>query len=154
MEHYGCSKVRRCTTSLSFACAAYTSFAQSGCRSQTVSGGVQKLVGCPTAEGGNNTRRLPTWLQDCLQSKLLIADSIPILGDRFTQIIPTSEQLYDKFLNAFRSHVEERDCHFCMKVHTLQGEAFCTEMKDISAQAWNVPTPMLGERPTPSNSES
>ena len=33
-----------------------------------------------------------------------------------------------------------------MKVHVLEGEEFCAEMKDISAQAWNVPSPMLGER--------
>ena len=89
-----------------------------------------------------------SYLVTGLPSIETIADSIPILGDRFTEIIPTSEQLYDKFLNAFQSHVEERDCHFCMEVHTLQGEAFCAEMKDISAQAWNVPTPMLGERPS------
>ena len=114
-------------------------------------GGASKIwVGCPTANDGNDVRRLPTWLEDCLRSKLLIADKFgptPTLEDRFTETIPTSEQLCDKYLKAFRSHVEEHDCHFCMKVHVLEGEKFCAEMKDISAQAWNVPSPMLGERP-------
>jgi hypothetical protein len=66
----------------------------------------------------------------------------------FTETIPTSEQVCDKYLKALQKHVKEDDCHFCMKVHILEGVKFCTKMKDISAQAWNVPPPMLGERPT------
>ena len=67
-------------------------------------GGASKIwVGCPTANDGNDVRRLPTWLEDCLRSKLLIADKFgptPTLEDRFTETIPTSEQLCDKYLKA------------------------------------------------------
>jgi hypothetical protein len=100
-------------------------------------------VGCPTAKSENDVRRLPTWLQDCLQLDRLG----PIPAGRFSETIPTSVQLYDKYLKALRSHVKGKDCRFCMKVHTLKGEEFCEKMKDISEQAWNVPTPTLGERP-------
>ena len=145
-----CDLAEFCLRSMHKFCTKWRSF------SDRLGGASKIRVGCPTAEGGNDARRLPTWLEDCLQSKLLIADSfgpIPILEDKFTEIISTSEQLYDKYLKAFRSHVEEKDRHFCMKVHTLQGEAFCAEMKDISAQARNVPTPMSGESlASPSNS--
>jgi hypothetical protein len=98
-------------------------------------------VGCPTAKGENVIRRLPTWLQDCLRLDT-------ILADRFSNSIPTSGQLCDRYLKALRSHVKGKDCRFCMKVHALKGEEFCAKMKNISAQAWSVPTPVLGERPS------
>ena len=112
-------------------------------------------VGCPTAKSKNNVRRLPSWLQDCLRSRLTMTNWFGyVFGlistdrtSRFAETIPTSVQLRDKYLKALQSHVREKDCNFCMKVHTLEGETFCAEMKDISALAWNVPTPMLGERP-------
>ena len=111
-------------------------------------------VGCPTAKGRNDVRRLPGWLHDCLRSRLATTNwlgylfgLVPADRNRFSETIPTSAQLYDKYLKALQNHVKEKDCNFCMKVHILEGEKFCTEMKDISAQAWNVPTPMLGERP-------
>ena len=110
-------------------------------------------VGCPTAKGRNDVRRLPNWLQDCLRSRLTMTNwlgylfgLVPADRNRFSESIPTSPQLCDKYLKALQNHVKEKDCNFCMKVHILEGENFCAEMKYISAQAWNVPTPMLGER--------
>jgi hypothetical protein len=117
-------------------------------------------AGCPTANGGNDVRCLPAWLQDCLQLelmtadhqrlKLIMADSLrlkSIPADRFNETIPTSAHLCDKYTKALQTHVREEDCHFCMKVHALEGGKFRTKMRDIATQAWNIPTPMLGERP-------
>jgi hypothetical protein len=114
--------------------------------SLSTSGGPSKIwVGCPTAKDENpNYQPLPTWLEDCLRLQLGFG---MYHYDRFTETIPTSEQLYDKYLKALQKHVKEDDCQFCMKVHILEGENFGTKMKNISAQAWNVPPPMLGERP-------
>jgi hypothetical protein len=95
-------------------------------------------VGCPAAKGGNNTRSLPPWL-DFLSSG-------SILARRFTETIPTSAQLRDSYMKALKSHVKKKDCSFCMKVHILEGEKYCEKLRDISTQAWNVPTP-AGERP-------
>ena len=95
-------------------------------------------VGCPGAKGGNNTRSLPPWLE--------FLSSGPILAARFTETIPTSAQLSDRYMKALQNHVEEKDCNFCMKVHILEGEKYCKKLKDISTQAWNVPAP--GVSPT------
>ena len=112
--------------------------------SLSTSGGASKFwVGCPMAKGGNPTYQpLPTWLQDCLQLQLLntLVGSGIEHHEIFTETIPTSEQLYDKYLKALQKHVKEDDCQFCMKVHILEGENFVTKMKNISTQAWNVPT--------------
>jgi hypothetical protein len=105
-------------------------------------------LGCSTAEADYGVRRLPPWLRDCLLSALKMPHWFGLkVEDRFTETIPTSVQLCDKYLIALQSHVKEKDCNFCMKVHILEGEEFCAKMKDISEEAWNVPTPMLGERP-------
>jgi hypothetical protein len=117
-------------------------------QSLNTSGGPSRIwVGCPTAKGGNPTYQpLPTWLQDCLRSRLTMGPVLPTdRCIRFTETIPTSEQLCDKYLKALQKHVKEDDCNFCMKVHILEGENFGTRMKVISTQAWNVPPPMLGE---------
>jgi hypothetical protein len=115
-------------------------------------------VGCPTANGGNDVRCLPIWLQDCLQLELVTAGRLRLefstadslrLGstpaDRFNETIPTSTHLCDKYSKALQTHVKEEDCHFCMKVHALEGGKFCTKMRDITTQAWNVPAPILEE---------
>jgi hypothetical protein len=96
-------------------------------------------VGCPTAHVGNNRFTLPTWLG--------FLYSAPIQAGRFTETVPTSTQLYDGYMKALQSHVTERNCNFCMKVHILEGEKYCENLRDISTQAWNVPAPALGERP-------
>jgi len=96
-------------------------------------------AGCPTANAGNNLFRLPAWLES-LHSGLIQAG-------RFTKTIPTSTQIRDKYMKALQSHVKEKDCNFCTKVHTLKGEAYCKKLGDIATQAWNVPAPTLEERP-------
>ncbi|KAH9986365.1 hypothetical protein BJV77DRAFT_1029196 [Russula vinacea] len=82
--------------------------------SLSTSGGPSKIwVGCPTAKDENpNYQPLPTWLEDCLRLQLGFG---MYHYDRFTETIPTSEQLYDKYLKALQKHVKEDDCQFCMK---------------------------------------
>ena len=113
--------------------------------SDCLSGPSKIWVGCPTANCEDEDNRLPAWLQDCLRSRLVMADAWSKLKvrDRFTETIPTSVHLCGKYSKGLRSHVKEKDCKFCMKVHILEGENFCEKMKDISARAWNVPTPTL-----------
>jgi BTB/POZ domain len=94
-------------------------------------------VGCPAAKGGNNTRVLPPWLERFYSGL--------ILERGFTETVPTSTQLCDRYMKALQSHVKKKDCNFCMKVHILEGEKYCEKLRDISTQAWNVPAP--GERP-------
>jgi hypothetical protein len=104
---------------------------------ETFLSGPSKIwVGCPAAKGGNNTHGLPSWL------KFLY--SRPILARNFTETIPTSAQLCDRYMKALQSHVKRKNCNFCMKVHILEGEKYCEKLRDISTQAWNVPAP--GER--------
>jgi hypothetical protein len=98
-------------------------------------------VGCPTTEGSSDFPRLPAWLRDCLRLRL----NIPTLfilrfkpDGRFAEPIPTSVELCDKYLKALQSHVKEKDCNFCMKVHILEGETYCAKMKNISEEAWNI----------------
>ena len=90
-------------------------------------------VGCPAAIGGNNTSSLPPWL-GFLRSE-------PIMASGFIKTIPTSAQLRDEYMKALQGHVKEKDCHFCMKVHTLEGEKYCKKLGDISTQARNVLAP-------------
>ena len=102
-------------------------------------------VGCPKVKAKDDDR-LPSWLRDCLQLELMVEDESELEEDRFAETIPTSSQLCDKYLKALQSHVEEKNCHFCMKVHALEGEKYCAKMKDILAQAWNVSALPLEER--------
>jgi hypothetical protein len=113
-------------------CSRWGSFSSPNCPG----GFLKNWLGCPTANG------LPTWLQDCLR-----LGPTGISAGRFTETIPTSVQLRDKYLKALQSHVEEKDCHFCMKVHAMKGETLCAMMEDISTQAWNVPISVSAERP-------
>ena len=115
----------------------------SGC----IKGPSKIWVGCPaaTGKGGNNTRSLPTWL-DFLHSG-------PRLAHRFTETIPTSTQLCDRYTKALQSHVKEKGCNSCMKVHILEGEKYCGKLRDISTQAWNVPAPTLGETRDPDSED-
>ncbi|KAH9958131.1 hypothetical protein BC827DRAFT_1269740 [Russula dissimulans] len=82
-------------------------------------------VGCPTVRPPMSERdesRLPTWLESLFLRK-------STQQDRFTQAIPKADKLGEEYLEALQAHVNETDCHFCMKVHTLKGEAFCMEIK-------------------------
>ena len=90
-------------------------------------------VGCPAAKGRNNARGLPPWLE--------FLHLGPELARRFTQTIPTSTQLCDRYMKALQSHVTEKDCKFCMKVHILEGEKYYENLRDISTQARNIPAP-------------
>jgi hypothetical protein len=101
----------------------------SGC----LNGPSEIWVGCPAAKDGNNTRRLPPWME--------FLHSGPRLARRFTEIIPTSTQLCDRYMKALQSHVQEKDCKFCMKVHILEGEKYCENLRDISTQARDIPAP-------------
>ena len=94
-------------------------------------------VGCPTGKVKYDTFHLPPWL--------IFLYSGPEEAGRFTETIPTSTQLCDRYMKALQSHVKEKDCTFCMKVHILEGEKYCKKLGDISTQARNVPAP--GERP-------
>jgi hypothetical protein len=87
-------------------------------------------VGCPTAP----TRgRLPGWLQNMLMTK------IAHLKMAFRYGIPTPSEFDQEYIAALRAHVKENDCHFCAKVHILDGESFCSEIKKMLAEARNVP---------------
>ena len=126
-------------------------------QSLTSSRGPSKIwVGCPMVKCGKPGRPvpspLPIGLQDCLRLRFTMGVCIMVFErllpvERFTETIPASEQLCDKYLKALQKHVNEDDCHFCMKVHILEGENFGAKMKAISEKAWNVTPPMLGERP-------
>jgi hypothetical protein len=109
-------------------------------------------VGCPSSKGSNKDRRLPTWLIGGFlvgsTGRPVMVDRLePILMKRFTATIPTSVQLRDEYLKTLQTHVNEKDCNFCMKVHIVEGEIFCAKMKDIAEGAWNIPTPIFGKRP-------
>jgi len=81
-------------------------------------------VGCPTVctpEPKRDEGRLPTWLESFLRKFTS--------PDMFTQTILKAQRLGEGYLEALQAHVNETDCHFCMKVYTLKGGAFYTEIK-------------------------
>ena len=91
-------------------------------------------VGCPTVRSPKPERdeaRLPTWLEDHFRKFTQL--------DTFTQAIPKAQTLGEEYLGALQAHVNETDCHFCMKVHTLKGESFCTGLKRGLNLVQNVP---------------
>ena len=89
------------------------------------------------SEDSDETLDVPNWFVD-LQSQLEEMD-------KFSQAIPTSQNLCEMYLEALQSHIMERDCKFCMKAHVMQGEIFCTKLKDVSTKARNVPHPLQEE---------
>jgi hypothetical protein len=80
--------------------------------------------------------QLPWWL--------VLLFEIP-KDDIFTDPIPTSVQFRDKFLEALQNHINHKDCHFCLKVYALKGEAYCAELENMIELARNVPFRDLGE---------
>jgi hypothetical protein len=86
-------------------------------------------VGCP-----ENPSSLPFWFS--LRTKFYFCDAVP-----------TSVQFREKFLNALQGHIDKKDCHFCSKVFSLKGEAYCAQMDDGLEQARNVPFLSLGDVP-------
>jgi hypothetical protein len=86
-------------------------------------------VGCPKVP---TPERLPGWLRNVLRVNISCLDD-------FGHAIPTPSGFNQEFFAALRAHVNENDCHFCMKVYMLNGEAFCSRIKIRLAQARNVP---------------
>jgi len=93
-------------------------------------------TGCPSVGG---RAFLPQWLVE------LSFEWHPSDGHRFSNAIPTYVQVFDEFMKALRKHVDEKDCHFCSKVYTLEGNKYCKGMEEVLEQARNVPTPALGD---------
>ncbi|KAI0289284.1 hypothetical protein BC826DRAFT_1107143 [Russula brevipes] len=111
---------RRCTKSIPFQLMAFLDGHL----------GPSKIwVGCPTAPANE---RLPGWLQKMLRTKIVCLDD-------FTHTIPAPSRFDKEFLAAVQAHVNENDCHSCMKVFMLSGEAFCSKIKKTLGQMRNVP---------------
>jgi BTB/POZ domain len=94
-------------------------------------------VGCPghlpisgASQPENDPVFPPTWLRYFLWG-------LGPLGVLSTQALNPSH-FRKQYLEALHAHVNEKDCHFCMKVHTLQGEAFLAEFEKEMVQARNV----------------
>ena len=85
-------------------------------------------IGCPKADGA-----LPDWLADIFLTKFpkLTTFKYPL-----PFVKPSSFR--EEYLVALQAHVRENNCSFCMKIHTLKGEEFCTEVEKKLAQAWDI----------------
>ncbi|KAF8269138.1 hypothetical protein EI94DRAFT_1829091 [Lactarius quietus] len=86
-------------------------------------------VGCPKA-GGNN---LPGWLNSLLFAKYR---KLATFEHPLPFVKPS--RFRNEYLVALQAHVREDDCSFCMKIHTLNGENFCTKVEKRLAQSWNI----------------
>jgi hypothetical protein len=85
-------------------------------------------VGCPKADGA-----LPDWLSEIFLTKFpkLATFEYPL-----PFVKPSSFR--EEYLVALQAHVRENNCSFCMRIHTLKGEDFCTEIEKKLAQAWDI----------------
>jgi hypothetical protein len=88
-------------------------------------------VGCSES---SESSKLPYWLS--LQSEYYMCEAVP-----------NSSQYRKNILNALQKHINKNDCHFCSKVFTLKGEAYCAQMDEVLNQARNVPLLPLGDVP-------
>ena len=95
-------------------------------------------VGCPSPAPfirfsqpeDNDPGIFATWLQKLLwKIEPVGVPAIHTLNPR---------QFRQEYLEALQEHVRQKDCHFCTKVHTMQGEAFCVEIEKGMAQARNI----------------
>lgn len=86
-------------------------------------------VGCPKADAG----ALPDWLESIFSTKIRKLDT-------FEHPLPfvKPSSFREEYLEAFQAHVRENDCTFCMKIHALHGEHFCTEIEKKLTQAWDI----------------
>lgn len=96
-------------------------------------------VGCPTIwrsvhgtpqredDGGD----LPIWLDEIFAAKIFQR------LNAFTSPLVTPSSFREEYLKALRIHVNEDDCTFCAKTHTLKGEEFCAEIENKLEQAWD-----------------
>ena len=91
-------------------------------------------AGCPSVDDPLN----PPWWLYCL---FQVENSEWV---SFAEAVPTSLQFRHEFLESLQDHINEKDCHFCLKVYTLKGERYCAEMCEMLEQARNIPTQILG----------
>ncbi|KAH9960241.1 hypothetical protein BGW80DRAFT_1365513 [Lactifluus volemus] len=97
-------------------------------------------VGCPAPAPflrssqckNNDPGFLATWLQN-----LLWKLEPPLVGAPAIQTLNPC-QFRKEYLEALQEHVKQKDCHFCTRVHTMQGEAFCAEIEKGMVQARNI----------------
>ena len=90
-------------------------------------------VGCPKTSPRiveNNEDGPPMWLSVVFGESLKQRNT-----STFAFKPPNLRKVY---LKALQAHVNEDDCHFCTKVHTLKGESFCSEIESMLAQARNI----------------
>ena len=85
-------------------------------------------VGCPKADGA-----LPDWL-----SKIFLTKFSKLATFEYPLPFVNPSIFRQEYLVALQAHVRENDCSFCMKIHTLYGEAFCTEVEKKLTQAWDI----------------
>jgi hypothetical protein len=83
-------------------------------------------VGCPAALTASG------WFDVMKRMK------IPQLDD-FACAIQTPSGFDKEYFTTLQVHVNDSDCHFCMKAHTLNGEVFCSAIKKTLAEVRNVP---------------
>jgi hypothetical protein len=93
-------------------------------------------AGCPF-ECARNPPKLPPWLDGFFYSHSR-SDWVHSEYD-FDETVLTSVQFRDEFLRALQGHINANDCHFCLRVYTMKGKAYCTKMCDIPEQARRVP---------------
>ncbi len=113
--------------------------------SNCIEGPSKIWTGCSEAKVGGGGAHLPFWLERCFWSEWGMSKwpDFMLVDDRFAQTVPTAAELCDEYLNALQSHVKDKDCHFCLRVHALEGEKYCEELKKVSTEVWNIPTPTL-----------
>jgi hypothetical protein len=92
-------------------------------------------AGCPIHRSPSSPPQLPWWL-----ARLFCKYS-------FDDPVPTSVQFRDEFLAGLQKHINENDCHFCLKVYALKGEAYCAESEGMLELARNVPFLNSGDDP-------
>ena len=113
------------------------------------SGPSKVWVGCPTPRSpeektqGKEGGELPIWFN------VVAAEIFPRNRYAFPLVKPCVKpsSFREKYLKALRSHVNQHDCSFCMKTHTLKGEEFCVEIENQMTHAWDVDYSFLIEPP-------
>jgi BTB/POZ domain-containing protein len=112
--------------------------------SNCIKGPSKIWMGCSETKVGGGAH-LPFWLERCFWSEWGMSKWLDfiLMDDRFAQTIPTAVELCNEYLNALQSHVKDKDCHFCLRVHALEGEKYCEELKKVSTEVWDILTPML-----------
>ncbi|KAI9441849.1 hypothetical protein H4582DRAFT_2074020 [Lactarius indigo] len=115
-----------------------------GCRDNLVSciesflsinGGPSKIwVDCPKRPKNPSPKTsppptLPTWVHN------LFSPLIEELKQAFTSPLIKPSSIREKYLEALRKHAAPDLCTFCLGVHALKGESYCTQLEKALAQA-------------------